>query len=76
MKTMKIHLRDDIEVIPRAVRAPRLIPVHQEAEAAKTIEELIKKGVIKGQSQPTGAIRHFLLKKIMEKCALSLILYN
>ncbi len=51
---MKIHLRDDIEIVPKSVRLPRPMPVHEEPEGRITVEELIKKRVLARVTEPTS----------------------
>jgi hypothetical protein len=50
---MKIHLRDDIQIIPQKCYVARATPVHQQAAATKLEQELEAAGIIRKVDKPT-----------------------
>jgi hypothetical protein len=62
---MTIKLRTDVEVKPCRMLTARKIPIHYQAEAEKTINSLLEKGVIKrGRTNPVGLARTFCTKTL------------
>ena len=55
---MKIHLRNDIPVVPLHVCTTRQIPLHQQKEAEDLVSKLVEGGIISPVNHPTDWISH------------------
>ena len=55
---MKIHMRDDVTVVPKKALTVRQTPLHLRENADKVVKDLISAGIIVPVSEPTDWISH------------------
>ena len=52
-KTMDIHLRDDVPVVPKKCLIARQVPIHLRDEAAKELQKAVDAGILAKVQEPT-----------------------